>query len=123
MEWHVAIEAHDTGANIYLAGDLAALAAERIERAIEFLPEDTRVIRLDLRAVELIDPDAFVTIVRALNCWRDSTRGQLHIKFPERTTSNRRVRLHLVPLSPSPSMTMHGPNTIFDSPAVESAAF
>ena len=123
MDWHVAVEAHRTGANIYVAGYLAECASERTEQVVAALQRDTRVIRLDLRAVSIIDPVAFVTVVRALNRWRDATEGQLRIQFPERSERPERPRLHLIDAAHSASVPRRGRNTIFDSPAAESAAW
>lgn len=123
MEWHVTLEAHHTGANIYVAGHLAACASERAEQVIAGLHRTARVIRLDLWAVDVIDPHAFVTVVRALNRWRDATRGQLHIQFPERSVRPRRSGLRLVTSPATAAMTLPPPITIFEKPAAGSAAW
>jgi hypothetical protein len=40
----------------------------------------------------LIDPTAFVRVARLLARWRDTTRGNVMIQFPERSTRPRRSR-------------------------------
>jgi hypothetical protein len=93
--FQVSLEAHGFGATIYIMGFLAEPAAVRAGTVIGLMPLTTRVIRLDLRAVELIDPTAFVSVARALNRWRDERFGRVTIEFPAR--SRRRARhLHLV---------------------------
>jgi hypothetical protein len=92
---HVLLEAHRHSATIYVMGLLADPAALRTETLIDLLPMTTRTVRVDLRAVEFIDPHAFVSVARALNRWRDDHRGRVTIEFPAR--SRRRVpNLHLV---------------------------
>jgi hypothetical protein len=82
----VQLEAHGTGATIYVAGSLSAPAATRVGEIVASLPADTRVIRLDIRAVDLIDPTAFVRVATALNRWRSGVRGgRVTIEFPLRS--------------------------------------
>jgi hypothetical protein len=92
----VLLEAHDTAATIYVAGLLADLAATRTEEIVGRLNVTTRVVRLDLRAVAIIDPRSFVVIARALNRWRDVRGGQLRIQFPERSKRPRNAHLQLI---------------------------
>jgi len=81
----VSVEAHKFGGTIYIAGFLADLAASRTEELIHGLAAETRVLRVDLRAVDLIDPDAFVRVARILNQWRDVRAGRVTIEFPNRS--------------------------------------
>jgi hypothetical protein len=81
----VSVEAHRHAATLYVAGFLAGTAAARAEDLVSALPHETSVLRVDLRAVDLIDPDSFVRVARALNCWRDATRGKVTIEFPQRS--------------------------------------
>lgn len=92
----VQLEAHDTSATIYMVGILTNEAALRAELLVASLQETTRVVRLDLRGVEIIDPSAFVLVARALNRWRDARHGRLAIQFPERSTRPRRIGMRLV---------------------------
>ena len=85
----VLLEAHRHSATIYVMGLLTDPAARRTEALVGLLPVTTRTVRLDLRAVEFIDPSAFVGVARALNRWRDEHRGRVTIEFPAR--SRRRV--------------------------------
>jgi hypothetical protein len=85
----VSVEAHRFGGTIYIAGLLADLAASRTEELIHGLSAETRVLRLDLRAVELIDPDAFVRVACMLNRWRDARAGRVTIEFPDRAARRR----------------------------------
>jgi ABC-type transporter Mla MlaB component len=92
----ISYEAHRTCATIYIAGVLADMAAARAEEIVRALPLGTQVVRLDLRAVDLIDPDSFARIAGALNRWRDARRTRITIEFPLR--SLRRTHLRLFPL-------------------------
>jgi|SRR4051812_17950966 hypothetical protein len=91
----VSVEAHRFGGTIYIAGFLAERAATRAEELIHGLPNETRVLRVDLRAVDLIDPDSFVRVARLLNRWRDLRSGRVTIEFPHRS-SRRRSERHLI---------------------------
>jgi anti-anti-sigma regulatory factor len=91
----VLLEAHHHSATIYVMGLLTDPAAVRTESLIDLLPASTRTVRLDLRAVEFIDPTAFVSIARALNRWRDEYGGRVTIEFPARSR-RRASSLHLV---------------------------
>ena len=96
MEYYrVTLEAHRNAATIYIAGLLTCLAATSTEGFIAGLTRDARVIRLDLRAVDIIDPHAFVAVARALNRWREATGGHLTIQFPERSERARTSHLRL----------------------------
>lgn len=90
----VSLEAHRHSATIYVAGFLAELAASRTEEIVRGLSLETGIVRMDLRAVDLIDPDSFVRVARALNRWRDAYRGRVTIEFPERSL-RRADRRHL----------------------------
>jgi hypothetical protein len=81
----VLLEAHRHSATIYVMGLLSDPAALRAEALIDLLPSTTRTLRLELRAVEFIDPTAFVSIVRAVNRWRDGCTGRVMIEFPSRS--------------------------------------
>jgi len=88
----VSVEAHRFGGTIYIAGFLAELAATRAEELIQGLSHETRVLRVDLRAVDLIDPDSFVRVAKVLNRWRDMRRGRVTIEFPQRSARRSRER-------------------------------
>ncbi|HEY4218799.1 MAG TPA: hypothetical protein VGM67_16775 [Gemmatimonadaceae bacterium] len=92
----VQLEATTTSATIYLVGMLTNDAALRTELLVESLDDTTHTVRLDLRGVEIIDPNAFVLVARALNRWRDCRRGRVSIQFPERSTRPRRAAIRLV---------------------------
>lgn len=81
----VSMEAHRHGATLYVAGFLATCAAARAEELMAVVPADAAIVRVDLRAVDLIDPDSFVRVARALNGWRDRTHGRVTIEFPRRS--------------------------------------
>jgi hypothetical protein len=110
--FQVSLEAHGSGATIYITGLLAEPAAARTGAVIDLMPGATRVIRLDLRAVELIDPAAFVSVARALNRWRDARFGRVTIEFPARSR-RRAPHLHLVR---QPSSTGIAVNTAMSCP-------
>ncbi|MDB4878071.1 MAG: hypothetical protein JWM41_4517 [Gemmatimonadetes bacterium] len=94
--WQVLLEGHERATTIYIAGLLTDLAAARAEKLIATIGGSPHVVRLDLRAVEVIDPVAFVVVARALNQWRERTRGQLAIQFPARSPRSRRPPLYLL---------------------------
>jgi ABC-type transporter Mla MlaB component len=91
----VSLEAHRHSATIYVMGLLGDLASLRASTLIALVPSTTRTVRLDLRAVEYIDPSAFVGLARALNRWRDDSGGRVTIEFPARSR-RRAPHLHLV---------------------------
>ena len=93
--WQVMLEGHSSATTIYIAGLLTDLAAVHTEELVDLLGGDTRVVRLDLSAVEMIDPSAFVVVARALNRWRDRTYGRLTIEFPRRSARATKADLHL----------------------------
>jgi hypothetical protein len=104
----VSLEANPRCATIYVAGFLADDAASLAEQIIAALQPQIGVLRVDLRAVDLIDPTSFVRFARALNQWRDIRRGRrVTIEFPRRSrreaprevgreTSRERRHLHVV---------------------------
>jgi hypothetical protein len=96
MESSVTIESHLHGATIYATGWLTCVAAASIEAAVYGATPTVRVVRLDLRAVDYIDPDAFVRVVRALTRWRGAFGRRVTVQFPERSHRPRAARLHLV---------------------------
>jgi ABC-type transporter Mla MlaB component len=96
--FQVLLEAHHTGATIYMVGMLTHDAARRTESMVGTLASTTRVVRLDLRGVEIIDPTAFVVVARALNRWRDARSGRLAIEFPKRSSRAAAAKIHLVGL-------------------------
>ena len=112
----VRLEAHQHGATIYVIGLLANLAASRAEAAIAHVPVATSVIRMDLRGVQLIDPQAFVRVARSLNNWRDLRRGRVSIEFPER--SARRSPARPQPLH---TLSMMSPRHGYPTPAISVA--
>jgi len=92
--YQVAVESHGAATTIYVSGFLAQLAAARVEEIVAATPENVRVLRIDLRGVELIDPSAFVIVARTLGRWRDATRGRVCLQFPERS-----ARRHTPPVA------------------------
>ena len=90
----VSFEAHLFGATIYVAGWLGDNAALRTEELVRGLPAQVHALRVDIRAVDLIDPNAFVRVARTLGRWRDARRGQVTLQFPARSgTVRSRPRL------------------------------
>jgi hypothetical protein len=88
-------EAHQYGTTLYVAGVLHDTAADLILEHVSMLPGETTVVRLDIRAVVLIDPHAFVRVARTLNTWRDHERNRrLRIEFPDRSRTAPRVPRH-----------------------------
>lgn len=92
----VLVEAHASCATIYIAGILADQAATRTEDAVRALGDNTTIVRIDLRAVDLVDAEAFVRIARLLNDWRDARDAKVTIEFPYRSRRGARRHLRLV---------------------------
>ena len=81
----VALESHAYGGTLYLCGLLHEAAASRAHQLVYLTHPATRVIRVDMRGVDFIDPTAFVTLARTLNRWRERTGGDVRIEFPRRS--------------------------------------
>ena len=94
--WNVSYEAHRYGATLYLTGLLTGAAATDADETLNSMPEWIRCVRVDMRAVELFDPTAFVELARALNRWRDTRHGRVSLEFPARSGQRRRPGLRLV---------------------------
>ena len=92
----VLFESHRYGATIYVCGLLGDLAALRAEELVRALTRDIFALRVDLRGVDLIDPDAFVRVARSLSRWRDAHGGRVLIEFPARSKRSRAQHLRLV---------------------------
>lgn len=92
----VSFEAHQCGATIYIMGLLGDQAALRTEELVRALTTGIQSLRVDLRAVDLIDPDSFVVIARTLGRWRDARRGRVSLEFPARSRDRQRAHLRLV---------------------------
>ena len=110
----VKLEGHTHGVTIYISGFLADLAATRTEVVVGGLREGTRVVRVDLRGVEIIDPTSFVRVARSLSRWRDEKRGRVVIQFPERSTRESRTGFSL-PVRTSFSLHSSNHVGIFDT--------
>jgi hypothetical protein len=93
---HVSYESHQSSATIYVAGILGDVAALEAEELIRALGPNVFAVRLDLRGVVYIDPDAFVRVARAVRRWRDASSGRVMLEFPER--SQPRSAARYVPL-------------------------
>lgn len=94
--FEVVFEAHSHGATIYVVGLLGDLAALRTEEVVRQIPRLILSLRVDLRAVDLIDPSAFVRVARSLNRWRDARSGRVAIEFPARSQRPQTRHLRLV---------------------------
>jgi hypothetical protein len=91
--YHVALESHQSGATIYLAGILSDPAAIQTEEIIRALSWSIHAVRVDLRAVVYIDPESFVQVARAIRRWRDARNGRVTLEFPERSQPRQVARL------------------------------
>jgi hypothetical protein len=85
----VSFESHLFAATIYVAGWLEDHAALRTEELVRGLPIQINALRVDLRAVDLIDPGAFVRVARALARWRDARSSRVMLQFPSRSEAAR----------------------------------
>ncbi len=110
----VKLEGHAHSMTIYISGFLAELAATRTEVMVDGLREGTRVVRVDLRGVQIIDPTSFVRVARSLSRWRDDKRGSVLIQFPERSTRASQPAFSL-PIRTSVSLHSSSRLGIFDT--------
>ena len=94
--FRISFESHTNAATIYITGLLGDVAATRVEELIRALPPDVLAVRVDMRAVELIDPGSFVRVARVLTRWRDARGGRVGLEFPERSRRRRGSHLRLV---------------------------
>jgi hypothetical protein len=85
----VQFESHQFGATIYVAGPFGETAAFRAEEFVRDLAVNVRSLRVDLRAVDLIDPHAYVRVARSLRRWREAGRGRLILQFPAKSLVSR----------------------------------
>src|SRR4051794_29767954 len=90
--YEVLFEAHRHGATIYVSGLLGDAAALRAEELVLALGCDVLSLRVDLRAVDLIDPSAFVRVARSLSRWREARGGRVNIEFPARSRRPKSAR-------------------------------
>jgi ABC-type transporter Mla MlaB component len=81
----VVLEAHGSATTVYIAGFLSRHAAARMATLLGEVSAFTRTVRVDLSAVQIIDPIAFAGVVRALASWRDHRWGRVMIQFPVRS--------------------------------------
>lgn len=85
--FRVSVEGHRHSLTVYVAGLLCERARVELERIVAGASATTRALRVDLRAVHVIDPAAFTHVARALAAWRDRSGGRVTIEFPERTVT------------------------------------
>jgi hypothetical protein len=109
--WNVTLESHCAAATLYVTGMFSDSASVRSAELIWSVHEDARVIRVDMRPVEFIEPAAFLRLARSLNAWRDLRGGDVAIRFPDKSTRRRPAT--------APRLTLHG--GIFDTPAAHAA--
>lgn len=81
----VTVEAHAAGATLYICGAIHHATVVSAETRIKLLGHSTIVLRVDLRAVRSIDPDAFARLARAVNEWRDAANRRVTMQFPDRS--------------------------------------
>src|SRR5262245_30219377 len=101
LHCRVSFESHPRAAMIYVAGILGDVAAGRIEELIHTLPTGMGALRVDLRAVDLIDPTAFARLARVLRRWREARLANVALQFPIRSSCGRDVQ---------PSVLLDHPN-------------
>jgi len=84
MDEQIRVEAHRTSSTIYISGVLTRAAAMEAADAVDFTVESTQVVRVDLRAVRFMDPDAFAVLASALRRWRERRGRRVVLNFPLR---------------------------------------
>lgn len=80
------IEAHPTGATLYLSGALSVAGALRALGACQSLPPRHKRLGVDMCAVELFDPAALEAMSLVLREWRARRRGTTCVKLPRERT-------------------------------------
>jgi hypothetical protein len=83
---HHALESHSGGATLYLRGALSVAGAIRALGACRRLPARVRALRVDMRGVELFDPDALDMVALVLREWRTLRRGLVRVELPRERT-------------------------------------
>lgn len=84
-QYLVSIGGHRHSVTMYVAGMLAEPAAAVVAERIGAVRQGVRVVRVDLRSVTYIDPQAFVELARALAHWREVAGRRVTIEFPRRS--------------------------------------
>jgi hypothetical protein len=103
-QYLVSLEGHRHCVTMYVAGMLAGPAAAVAAEMIGAVGQGVRIVRVDLRSVTYIEPEAFVGLARALARWREVVGRRVTIEFP------RRSQRHAAPrVGQSPSLFVARP--------------
>ena len=84
MDEQIRVEAHRTSSTIYISGVLSVSIAEEAAAAVARSAESIQVLRIDLRAIRFMDPDAFALLATALRRWRERRGHRVILNFPQR---------------------------------------
>lgn len=85
MDEQIRVEAHRTSSTIYISGVLTRSIAEAAANAVELAADSTQTLRIDLRSVRFMDPDAFALLATALRRWRERRNRHVVLQFPLRS--------------------------------------
>ena len=87
-QYLISLEGHRHCVTMYVAGMLAEPAAALATEMIGAVGHGVRVVRVDLRSVTYIEPEAFVDLARVLARWREVAGRHVMIEFPRRSQRN-----------------------------------
>ena len=76
---HLGVEAQPHAATLYLRGALSFAGTLRVARAIGALPDGTRALRIDLRALHVCDHGALRVVLAVAEAWTRRRRGMVHV--------------------------------------------
>ena len=88
MDDLIRVESHRTSRTIYLSGALTETSATAAADIIHTAPDSTNVLRVDMRAVRFMDPDAFALLAQALRQWRERAGRSVTLQFPYRAVDD-----------------------------------
>ena len=78
------LEAHRRGATLYLRGTMSLGATQLVLRLFGRIPHRIRLLRVDLRGVEVFEESAVEALLDALARWRIERHGMTHLDLPAR---------------------------------------
>jgi anti-anti-sigma regulatory factor len=106
MLFEISTESNPHSTTVYVVGMLGETAATRAETIVQSLSRGIQTIRVDLRGVVFIDPQAFVRLARALTRWRDIGGGRVTMQFPARSERRRDAKVSWRAVTPHRGITV-----------------
>lgn len=84
VQYLVSLEGHQHCVTMYVAGMLTEPAATVAAEMLGAVRQGVRVVRVDLRSVTYIEPQAVVELARVLARWREVPGRRVTIECPGR---------------------------------------